>query len=160
MRPVEVAIQRLAHGEGLELPAYATEQSAGFDLPAAVAGDVVLEPGARALIPTGFSLALPPGFEGQIRPRSGLALEHGVTVLNAPGTIDSDYRGEIGVLLVNLGEAPFTVSRGRRIAQLVMAPVSRAALRPARELVLSKRGEGGFGSTDKPALTVARGGKS
>ena len=160
MRPIEVAIQCLAHGEGLELPAYATAQSAGLDLSAAVTGDVVLKPGARALIPAGFNLALPPGFEAQIRPRSGLALEHGITVLNAPGTIDSDYRGEIGVLLVNLGEAPFTVSRGRRIAQLVIAPVSRVELRPARELALTARGEGGFGSTGEAALTVARGGKS
>lgn len=156
MTPVEVAVQRLAHSEGLDLPAYATERSAGFDLPAAVTHDIVLKPGARALIPTGLSLALPPSFEAQIRPRSGLALERGVTVLNAPGTIDSDYRGEVGVLLINLGDAPFTVSRGQRIAQLIVAPVTRAVLNPADELPDTDRGTGGFGSTGETSLQVAR----
>ena len=141
MRPVEVAVQRLAHSEGLDLPAYATERSAGFDLPAAVTHDIVLKPGARALIPT------------------GLSLERGVTVLNAPGTIDSDYRGEVGVLLINLGDAPFTVSRGQRIAQLIVAPVTRAVLNPAEELPDTDRGTGGFGSTGETSLQVAREGR-
>ena len=124
--PVEVTVTRLAHGRDLPLPGYASAGSAGLDLYAA-AGPLTLAPGARALVATGLALALPEGFEGQIRPRSGLALKHGVTVLNSPGTIDSDYRGEIGVLLVNLGETPFVVERGMRIAQLVIAPVSPGA---------------------------------
>ena len=125
--PVEVTVQRLAHGRDLPLPSYASSGSAGLDLYAAK-GPLTLAPSARALVGTGLALALPDGFEGQIRPRSGLAHEHGVTVLNAPGTIDSDYRGEIGVLLVNWGDAPFVVERGMRIAQLVIAPVVRARL--------------------------------
>ena len=143
--PVEVTVTRLAHGQDLPLPRYASAGSAGLDLYAA-AGPVTLAPGARALVATGLALALPEGFEGQIRPRSGLALEHGVTVLNSPGTIDSDYRGEIGVLLVNLGETPFVVERGMRIAQLVIAPVARVRLVEG-EVPPSDRGAGGFGST-------------
>ena len=143
--PVEVTVQRLAHGRDLPLPAYASAGSAGLDLHAA-AGPLHLTPGARALVATGLALALPEGFEGQIRPRSGLARDHGVTVLNSPGTVDSDYRGEIGVLLVNLGEKPFVVERGMRIAQLVIAPVARVRLVEGR-VPPSGRGTGGFGST-------------
>ena len=143
--PVEVTVQRLAHGRGLPIPSYTSAGSAGLDLYAAV-GPLTLAPGARALVGTGLALALPDGFEGQIRPRSGFALKHGVTVLNAPGTIDSDYRGEIGVLLINLGEGPFVVERGMRIAQLVIAPVIRARLVEG-EVPPSGRGAGGFGST-------------
>jgi len=143
--PVEVTVERLAHGRDLPLPSYASTGSAGLDLYAA-AGPITLAPSARALVGTGLALALPEGFEGQIRPRSGLALKHGVTVLNAPGTIDSDYRGEIGVLLVNLGGNPFVVERGMRIAQLVIAPVVRARLVEGA-VPPSGRGDGGFGST-------------
>ena len=142
---VKVAVQRLAHARDLPLPRYASAGSAGLDLHAA-SGPLTLAPGARALVATGLALALPEGFEGQIRPRSGLALKHGVTVLNAPGTIDSDYRGEIGVLLVNLGEQPFVVERGMRIAQLVIAPVCRVRLVEGK-VPPSGRGAGGFGST-------------
>lgn len=147
MTPLEVAVHRLPHAEDLPLPAYATAQSAGMDLLAAVEGEVVLAPGERRLIPSGLAIALPAGYEAQVRPRSGLALKHGVTCLNAPGTIDSDYRGEIGVLLVNLGQEPFAVTRGSRIAQLVVAAVARAAWRPVVGLEQSARGDGGFGST-------------
>lgn len=143
----EIPLLRLPHGADLALPAYATELSAGVDLKAAVAEDVVLAPGERRLIPSGIAIALPPGTEAQVRPRSGLAVEHGVTVLNAPGTIDADYRGEVGVVLINLGDRPFTVSRGARIAQLVVAPCLRAAWRPVESLDESARGAGGFGST-------------
>ena len=142
---VEVTVARLAHGRDLPLPSYASGGSAGLDIYAA-AGPLSLAPGTRALVATGLALALPEGFEGQIRPRSGLALKHGVTVLNGPGTIDSDYRGEIGVLLVNLGESTFVVERGMRIAQLVIAPVGRARLVEGA-VPPSERGVGGFGST-------------
>ncbi len=145
--PVTVAIQRLAHGEGLALPAYATPESAGMDIAAAVTVDVVLKPGRRALIPSGFAIALPPGHEAQIRPRSGLALRDGVTMVNTPGTIDADYRGEIGVILINLGQQDFTVTRGLRIAQMVVAPVAEAAFAEVDVLPESGRGSGGFGST-------------
>jgi dUTP pyrophosphatase len=145
--PVRVAILRLSHGQGLPLPDYATEGSAGMDLLAAVPEAVTIQPGARALIPTGLAMALPPGYEAQVRPRSGLALKHGLTVLNSPGTIDADYRGEVQAILVNLGEEPVAVTRGMRIAQLVLAPVTRAALEEVRELASSPRGGGGFGST-------------
>ncbi len=145
--PVSVAIQRLAHGEGLALPAYATPESAGMDIAAALTEDVVLKPGGRALIPTGFAIALPPGHEAQIRPRSGLALRHGVTMVNTPGTIDADYRGEIGVILINLGEQDFTVTRGLRIAQMVVAPVAEASFAEVDDLPETGRGAGGFGST-------------
>lgn len=145
--PVRVVV--LAHGEGLPLPAYQTDEAAGLDLVAAVPADVpvVIAAGQRALIPTGLQIELPPGFEAQVRPRSGLALKHGVTCLNSPGTIDADYRGEVGVILANLGDAPFPVSRGDRIAQLVVAPVTRAVLRRAKALSATRRGAGGFGST-------------
>jgi len=147
MSEFEVPVRRLPHGADLALPTYATAQSAGMDLLAAVEGDVVLAPGERRLIPTGIAIALPPGTEAQVRPRSGLALKHGVTVLNAPGTIDADYRGEVGVVLINLGREPFTVTRGARIAQLVVGPYARAAWRPVAALDDSARGAGGFGST-------------
>jgi dUTP pyrophosphatase len=146
---VTVRFTRLPHGQDLPLPAYQTEQAAGLDLLAAVPADapLILQPGARTLIPTGLALALPPGTEGQVRPRSGLAARHGVTVLNAPGTIDADYRGEVGVILINHGNEAFTVTRGMRIAQLVLAPVSRALLSEAETLDETARGSGGFGST-------------
>jgi len=144
---VEIALRRLAHGAGLPLPAYATPGAAGLDLAAALDRPVELAPGVRALVPTGFAIALPAGYEAQIRPRSGLALKHGITVLNAPGTIDADYRGEIGVILVNLGQADFTVTRGLRVAQLVVAPVTMIAWRETAALPNSQRGAGGFGST-------------
>jgi dUTP pyrophosphatase len=147
--PIEVPLQRLPHGAGLPLPAYATEDAAGLDLLAAVAEPVELAPGARRLVPTGISIALPPGYEAQVRPRSGLALKHGVTLLNSPGTIDADYRGEVGVILINLGEAPFHLQRGDRIAQLVIAPVARLAWRESESLPESARGAGGFGSTGR-----------
>jgi dUTP pyrophosphatase len=142
-----VAVVRLPDGTGLPLPAYMTAGAAGADVVAAVAADLVLAPGERALVPTGFSLEVPDGYEVQIRPRSGLALRHGVTLLNSPGTIDSDYRGPVGVILANLGDAPFVVRRGERIAQLVVAPVAHAAFREADALGASARGDGGFGST-------------
>ena len=149
MRRIAVDILRLAHGAGLPLPAARTADAAGADLAAAVAADapVVLAPGARALVPTGFAIALPAGFEAQVRPRSGLAAEHGVTILNAPGTIDADYRGEVKVLLVNLGDRPFTVTRGMRIAQMVVAPVTGVDIVETTALPESGRGSGGFGST-------------
>ena len=144
-----VAVMVLPHGEGSPLPRYASDLAAGCDLAAALPADapLVIEPGARALVPTGLALALQPGFEAQVRPRSGLALKHGVTVLNAPGTIDADYRGEVQVLLVNLGPAPFTIERGMRVAQLVLAPVTRAVFVTAANLDATVRAEGGFGST-------------
>lgn len=144
---VEVQVARLPHGDGLALPAYATAGAAGADLLAAVDKPVVLAPGKRDAIPTGIALALPEGFEAQVRPRSGLALNHGVTVLNAPGTIDSDYRGEIKVILVNLGETPFVVERGMRIAQIVVQRAEAVRWRMSDALPASERGPGGFGST-------------
>jgi len=145
---VQVAVSRLPHGEDLDLPAYQTSGSAGLDLVAALPGNatLIIEPHARELVPTGLSIELPAGYEAQIRPRSGLALKYGVTVLNSPGTIDSDYRGEIGVILINHGTEPFEVSRGLRIAQMVIAPVVQAQL-VERSLSDSERGTGGFGST-------------
>jgi len=144
---VRVGVVRLPHGADLPLPQYATEESAGLDLLAAVVSPVVLAPGQRALIPTGIAVALPRGYEAQVRPRSGLALKHGITVLNTPGTIDADYRGEVGVILVNLGQEPVEITRGMRIAQLVLAPATRAILAEVAELPESGRGDGGFGST-------------
>ena len=146
---LSVGLRRLSHGEGLPSPRYETDGAAGMDLAAALPEEtpVTLEPGGRALIPTGLTMEIPPGYEAQIRPRSGLALKHGVTVLNAPGTVDSDYRGELGVLLVNHGTTPYVVSRGMRIAQLVFAPVTRGAFVDKVELDTSVRGAGGFGST-------------
>jgi dUTP pyrophosphatase len=149
MSDLEVRVTRLPHGADLPLPSYQSAAAAGLDLLAAVAADapIAIAPGRWAAIPTGLALALPPGTEGQVRPRSGLAAEHGVTVLNAPGTIDADYRGEIKVLLVNLGPDPFTVTRGMRIAQLVIATAARARLVEAADLATTARGTGGFGST-------------
>jgi dUTP pyrophosphatase len=148
-KAVRIDIRQLPHGEGLALPAYQSEHAAGLDLQAAVPEDVptILGPGQRALVPTGLMIALPSGFEAQIRPRSGLASKHGVTVLNSPGTVDADYRGEIGVLLINHGDAPFPIRRGERIAQMVIASVVRAELVPAAALSSTDRGSGGFGST-------------
>lgn len=147
MSAISVAITRLPHGADLPLPAYATEQAAGLDLVAALAAPVTLPPLGRALVPTGISIALPAGYEAQVRPRSGLALKQGVTVLNAPGTIDADYRGEIGVILVNLSETPVTLQRGDRIAQLLLARVERLAWNEVATLPTTARGAGGFGST-------------
>ena len=144
---VEIAVRRLAHGEGLALPTYATPGAAGMDMLAAVAEPVTIAPGGRALIPTGLAIALPAGHELQIRPRSGLALRNGIVVANSPGTIDEDYRGEVQVILLNAGEAPFVVERGMRIAQAVLAPVIRAAWREVESLDETARNEGGFGST-------------
>jgi dUTP pyrophosphatase len=148
---ISIDVQQLPHAEGLALPAYQTAHAAGLDLLAAVPDDapMILEAGKYVLVPTGLTLALPPGFEAQVRPRSGLAAKHGVTVLNAPGTIDADYRGEIGVLLINHGASAFTIRRGERIAQMVIAQVSRAELVVASALSSTDRGAGGFGSTGR-----------
>jgi dUTP pyrophosphatase len=146
---VTLRLKRLPHGEGLPLPSYQSKEAAGLDVVAGVpeGAAVAIPPGARALIPTGFALELTRGYEAQVRPRSGLALKHGVTLLNSPGTIDSDYRGELMVILVNHGDEPFLVRRGERIAQLVIAPVSHAEIVAAEELAATLRGQGGFGST-------------
>ena len=144
---IRVAVTRLPGSESLDLPAYETELAVGMDLAAAIAGNMTIAPGARALVPTGLAIALPEGYEAQIRPRSGLAARYGLTVLNAPGTIDADYRGEIKVIIANLGEDPFTVERGMRIAQMVVAPVTRIAWNVVDALPDSARGAGGFGST-------------
>jgi len=148
---VKIEIKQLPHGEGLPLPAYQSAHAAGLDLLAAVAEDtpLVLAPGAHVLVPTGLAIALPEGFEAQVRPRSGLAAKHGVTILNAPGTVDADYRGEISVILVNLGHEAFVVRRGERIAQMVIATVARADLVPVATLGSTERGSGGFGSTGR-----------
>jgi len=146
---VTVRICRLAHGEGVELPHFASELAAGADLRAAVPEDVVLLPGERRLIPTGFAMALPAGFEAQVRPRSGLAFKHGISVLNSPGTIDADYRGEVGVILINHGAEDFHIQRGDRIAQIVIAAVAKAAFEAVQELDDTARGSGGFGSSGK-----------
>jgi dUTP pyrophosphatase len=146
---IPVKIKRLPHAAGLDLPAYATAGAAGADLLAAVEAPVVLAPGARALIPTGFCVALPPGFELQVRPRSGLALKNGITLPNAPGTIDEDYRGEVGIIVLNAGSETFTVTRGMRIAQGVLAPVVRADWDEVESLDDTERGAGGFGSTGR-----------
>ena len=149
MNAIEVRVQRLPHGADLPLPSYQTESAAGLDLLAAVpAGTpLTLAPGARALVPTGLAIALPPGYEAQVRPRSGLAVKAGLTVLKSPGTIDSDYRGEVQVLLINLGDVPAVLERGMRIAQMVVAPVQRVELTEVRLLDTTARGSGGFGST-------------
>lgn len=146
---MKLSVRRLPHGADLPLPRYETQGAAGMDLMAALAADLVLQPGARAIVPTGLQIAVPPGHEGQVRPRSGLAAKHGVTVLNAPGTIDCDYRGEVGVILVNLGAEPFTVTRGMRIAQLLIAPFVQAAPVEVESLDDTARGAGGFGSTGR-----------
>lgn len=145
--PVALRIEILDHAAGLPAPAYQTEGAAGLDLVAAIEAPVVMRPGARHLVPTGMRLEIPAGYEAQIRPRSGLALKHGVTVLNAPGTIDCDYRGEAMVLLINHGADPWTIARGDRIAQLVVAPVVHARIEIAESLSATRRGAGGFGST-------------
>ena len=148
---VEVAIRRLGHAEGLPLPSYETEGAAGMDLRAAVpeGQPITLAPGQRAMVPTGLSIALPLGYEAQIRPRSGLAAKHGVTCLNSPGTVDSDYRGEVKAILINHGHEPFVIQRGERIAQMVIAPVTRAEWRETDSLDDTARGAGGFGSTGR-----------
>ncbi|MEH6808376.1 MAG: dUTP diphosphatase [Hyphomonas oceanitis] len=149
MKNVTVSVRPLPHFEGLNLPAYETAGSAGMDVRAAVPEDepMVLAPGARAMVPTGLSVAIPEGYEIQVRPRSGLAAKHGLTCLNTPGTIDSDYRGEIKVILINLGAEPFTIARGERIAQLVLAPVTQLGWAKVDTLDETSRGTGGFGST-------------
>jgi|SRR5579872_1262617 len=144
-----VPIRVLPEGEGLPIPTYMSEEAAGADLCAAVPEDLLIEPGGRALVSAGFSIALPSGYEAQVRPRSGLALRHGVTLLNSPGTIDADYRGPVSVILANLGSEPFVVRRGDRIAQMVIAPVTRVAFETAAELPASIRAEAGFGSTGR-----------
>jgi dUTP diphosphatase len=153
-----IRVVRLPHAEGLPLPAYQSKGAAGLDLVAAIDTQhpLTLAPGARALVPTGLVLEIPAGHEAQVRPRSGLALNYGITVLNSPGTIDSDYRGEVGVVLANLGQAPFEIRRGERIAQLVVAAVVRANLVEAAAVSSTKRGDGGFGSTGKAAKPPAK----
>jgi len=146
---IRFSCEVLPHARDLPLPEYETPESAGMDVRAAITEPLILQPGERTLIPTGLKIALPPGTEAQIRPRSGLAFRHGITMLNAPGTIDSDYRGEVKVLAVNHGSEPFTVERGDRIAQMVIAPVFRAVIITVESLEDTERGEGGFGSTGK-----------
>lgn len=158
MSGLRVAVRRLPGAAGLPLPAYATDASAGMDLHAAIEAAIALVPGSRALVPTGIAIALPEGHEAQVRPRSGLAARHGITVLNSPGTIDADYRGEVSVLLANLGNEAVTVSRGMRIAQLVVAPVARVAWQEVDSLPESARGTGGFGSTGDGRHTATEGG--
>jgi dUTP pyrophosphatase len=147
MRPIELRIERLPHAEGLALPEYQTPGSSGMDLRAALGEPVVIESGGRALIPTGLKIDIPAGYEGQVRTRSGLAARRGVAVLNSPGTIDADYRGELKVILINLGEDPVTIERGDRIAQLVIAPVAHVTIAEVVEVGETTRGDGGFGST-------------
>ena len=149
MNSVEICLLRLPHGAGLPLPAYQSALASGFDLVAAVPADnpMMIAPGARAQIPTGIALALPPGFEGQVRPRSGLAARHGITVLNTPGTVDADYRGEVMVILINFGQEPFRVERGMRIAQMIIAATMQAKICEVASLDQTDRGPGGFGST-------------
>lgn len=156
---VTVKVLRLANGKGLELPGYQSRDAAGLDLCAAIARGqkLTLKPGARTLVPTGFALALPHGFEAQVRPRSGLAAKFGVTVLNSPGTIDADYRGEISVILANLGTEPFVIRRGDRVAQMVIAPVTQARLTEAVRLAETTRGSGGFGSTGSTSQKAVHG---
>jgi dUTP pyrophosphatase len=144
---VNLSVKRFAHSMGLDLPSYATNQSAGMDLLAAITEDLTLSPGTRKLIPTGIAISLPIGYEAQIRPRSGLALKNGITLMNSPGTIDADYRGEVGVILVNLGQEDFTVTRGMRIAQMVIAQYTIVTMKEVASLEETERGTGGFGST-------------
>lgn len=144
---VTVELLRLEHGADLPLPAYQSADAAGFDLLAAVSEDLVLQPGKRAMVPTGLAMAIPRGFEGQVRPRSGLAAKNGITVLNSPGTVDADYRGEVKVILINHGDEPFTITRGLRIAQMIIAPAMQASLTEVTTLDATQRGAGGFGST-------------
>lgn len=154
--PLHVPIKRLPHADGLPLPAYATPDSAGLDLLAAISDPITLQPGERRLVPTGLAIAVPPGFEAQVRPRSGLALKFGVTVLNAPGTVDADYRGEVGVVLINHGQQPFVINRGERIAQMIVAAYSRVDWVEAAELPDTQRGAGGFGSTGTAMPAAAK----
>lgn len=147
MTQVEIAVTRLPHNADLPLPAYETAQSAGMDLAAAIDAPVTLAPGGRAMVPTGLAIALPAGYEAQVRPRSGLAAKNGITVLNTPGTVDADYRGEVKVILINLGDDPFEIERGMRIAQMVIAPVTQASFAEVDTLPETARGAGGFGST-------------
>ena len=149
MSRITAQLMQLPHGKGLPLPSYETAEAAGMDMRAAVPEDapLTLNPGARELVPTGFAMAIPPGFEAQIRPRSGLALKHGIGLVNAPGTVDSDYRGEIKIILINLGREDFEISRGMRIAQMIIAPVLQVAIEPVESLDDTARGAGGFGST-------------
>lgn len=149
MSQITAQLMQLPHGKDLPLPSYETAEAAGMDLRAAVPEDapLTLSPGARELVPTGFAMAIPPGFEAQIRPRSGLALKHGIGLVNAPGTVDSDYRGEIKIILINLGHEDFKISRGMRIAQMIIAPVFQVAIEPVKSLDDTARGAGGFGST-------------
>ncbi|HEX9699684.1 MAG TPA: dUTP diphosphatase [Acidobacteriota bacterium] len=147
MKPIELLVERLPHAEGLALPEYQTPGSSGMDLRAALGEPVVIESGGRTLIPTGLRIEIPTGYEGQVRTRSGLAASRGVAVLNAPGTIDADYRGEVKVILINLGEDPVTIERGDRIAQLVIAPVAHVTIAEVVEVGETTRGDGGFGST-------------
>lgn len=154
MSPLAVAVRQLPHGADLPLPAYATAMSAGMDLLAAVPETVLLVPGSRCLIPSGIAIALPQGHEAQVRPRSGLAAKHGITVLNSPGTIDADYRGEIMVILMNLGDAPFPVERGMRVAQMVVAPVNHVRWAETDELSASARSDGGLGSTGTTVMNT------
>ena len=144
---IEIHIKQLPHGKDLNLPSYATSHSAGMDLMAAIDQDIIIKKGERKLVPTGIAIVLPDGYEAQIRPRSGLALKNGVTVLNTPGTIDADYRGEIGIILINLGEEDFVISRGMRIAQMIIASYAQAEFTLVEDLSSTVRGEGGFGST-------------
>ena len=148
-RPVEVRIVQDPGTEDIPLPSYETGHAAGMDLRAAVSDPLTLAPGQRELIPTGLRIALPEGYEAQVRPRSGLAIKHGISLLNSPGTIDADYRGEIRVIMANLGAEPFTIQRGDRIAQLIVAPVTRVSWQPTKELDVTARGEGGFGHTGR-----------
>jgi dUTP pyrophosphatase len=156
-KPTKVKVVQLAHADGLALPAYQTTGSAGLDLMAAIPASeaLILNPGKRELVPTGLIFELPDGTEAQVRPRSGLAWKHGVTVLNSPGTIDSDYRGEVKVMLINLGDAPFKIERGERIAQIIIADVVRAKLKKKKRVTKTKRGAGGFGSTGIVAIKTA-----
>ncbi len=144
---LKIKVKRLPHAKGLDLPSYATEHSAGFDLRAAIEDTVIIKSFQRVLIPTGFVFEIPQGYEGQIRPRSGLALKKGITLLNSPGTVDADYRGEVKVILINLGEEPVSIRRGERIAQMVISPISRVEIVEVEEVTETSRGEGGFGST-------------
>ena len=150
---IDIAVTRLPHGAGLELPGYESDDAAGMDLRAAIDTDMVIAPGERALVPTGLAMALPAGYEAQVRPRSGLALKQGISVLNTPGTVDADYRGEVGVILINLANEPVTIERGMRIAQMVIAPVTRGVWREVDTLPDSTRGAGGFGSTGTAGRT-------
>lgn len=147
MEIVTIDVIRLPHMDGIDLPKFETDQAAGADLRAAIDAPVILEPGERRLVPTGFCMALPAGYEAQVRPRSGLALKHGITVLNSPGTIDADYRGEVGVLIINHGQKAFTVNRGDRFAQMVIAPVTQGTFNVVQTLSDTDRGSGGYGST-------------